>query len=351
MSPSIIDQTENTSTYIMRVCIDMAGGSTISCPPCCYIFSGRRLRTLTVESEAFVSCSELLQLDTAESCEVKRKRCRSREPQDENDLLCLEYGELTLPYLGNSGVCWATGCPRSLFAGCRHDVPFPHRDFSLVRGTFPQRLRDLSTILHLNFTYFKSHRTLYDFLPSDLVDTSASWSTELETSKCNIWGPDLSASIGVFVFFRLLGSLQRKKNVHGILKLIKQVPSMIADTSVLSLKPRFPTREYPPELSSTAGLATALGGLTAEASMGGVVEAIISAAEELLSKHKLCTEQQGEILETLIGLSVKRGSLANCLRVVKLLVFSAINGGIAPIPGVGHHLKVYFRRIVLDIKD
>ncbi|CAN0493659.1 unnamed protein product, partial [Scytosiphon promiscuus] len=94
------------------------------------------------------------------------------------------------------------------------------------------------------------------------------------------------------VFFRLLKSLQQRKNTQGVLKLIKQVPCMMSNTPSLSLSPP-----------------------------GRVVDEIMSAAEGLLcdAEHNLSTAQERDVLEAMVGLAVKRGSLAHCLRVLKLL--------------------------------
>lgn len=223
-----------------------------------------------------------------------------------------------------------------LLSGNDNDSPV------LIQGTFPGRLRDLLVVLQSEFKELRATRTLCTISPIDLVGVCSARSKEeddLSTKK--IEGPDLGARIGILVFFRLLGSLQRHKNTRGILKLIRQVPSMIANTPVLALSPqspmRMPSRQERPKNSST----TALADLTARASLGGVVESIMSAAEGLLaSEHKLSGKEQGEVLGALVGLAIKRGSLTHCLQVLKLLCCLASTDGRLPVPGVGYHLKV-----------
>lgn len=217
------------------------------------------------------------------------------------------------------------------------------RHSDVPEGTFVERLRDLSAILFSDFKYLRENRALCDILATDLVDAPhCSPSGTSMPTKSKVDGQDLSARIGILVFYRLLGSLQRSKNTRGILKLLKQVPSIIANMPVLSLSPRFPTRECPGEQSPTDCTPTALAGLTAEISTGGVVEAIMSAAEELIcGEHELSGKQQGDVLGALVGLAIKQGSLVHCLRVVRLLFCTAVADNACPIPGVGHHLKVH----------
>lgn len=173
-----------------------------------------------------------------------------------------------------------------------------------------------------------------------LVDSmrgSSAQSTELDTPLADKAArPNLPASIGVVVFFRLLKSLQQRRNTAGILKLIRQIPSMINNTPALSLSPHLPAEEL------QVATPTAFAGLATGACPGRVVDAIVSAAEELLcGEDDLSSQQQGYILEAMVGLAVKRGSLTHCLRVVKLLFCSPAAEKGSLIPGVGIHLKVY----------
>lgn len=213
----------------------------------------------------------------------------------------------------------------------------------LIQGTFPGRLRDLLVLLQSEFKELRATRALCNILPIDLVGMcSARSKEEDELSTRKIEGPDLGARIGILVFFRLLGSLQRHKNTRGILKLIRKVPSMIANTPVLALSPQSPMRVPSQQEQTKNGLTTVLTDVTARASLGGVVEAIMSAAEGLLaSEHELSGKEQGEVLGALVGLAIKRGSLTHCLQVVKLLCCLASMDNRLPVPGVGHHLKVH----------
>eukprot|EP00752_Nemacystus_decipiens_P011017 g9790.t1 len=114
---------------------------------------------------------------------------------------------------------------------------------------------------------------------------------------------------------------------------------MINDTPALSLSPHLPAEDYRGEPHKVV-TPTAFAGLAKGASPGRVVDAIISAAEGLLcGEDDLSSQQQGYILEAMVGLAVKRGSLTHCLRVVKLLFVSAAADKGSPIPGVGIHLK------------
>lgn len=184
---------------------------------------------------------------------------------------------------------------------------------------------------------------LCDTLLVDVMDASSDRSsTELDTLLVDkVAAPNLPASIGVVVFFRLLKSLEQRKNTPGLLKLIRQVPSMINNTPALSLSQHMPAGDYLRELRKKATPNIAFAGLANGACPGRVVDAIISAAERLLcGKDVLSSHQQGYLLEAVVGLAVKRGSLTLCLRVIKLLFCSAAADMESSVPGVGIHLKV-----------
>lgn len=233
--------------------------------------------------------------------------------------ICLQCGRLTLPSSESLRVCWNADC---------------------VQGS---RLPDSSMLwMLLDARRLREHRApLCDTLLVDFMAAFSGQSTELDTLLGDkVTGRDLPASIGVVVFFRLLNSLQQRKNTAGILKLIRQVPSMINNTPALSLSPHLPAGGYPGE-SQKATTPTAFAGLAKGACPGRVVDAIISAAEGLLcGENDLSSQQQGFVLEAMVGLAIKRGSLTHCLRVVKLLFCSAAADKGSPIPGVRIHLKV-----------
>lgn len=187
------------------------------------------------------------------------------------------------------------------------------------------------------------HGVLCDILLSDLVDMLGNRPTELDTTLSNnADSTTLGAHIGITVFFRLLRSLQQRKNTQGVLKLIKQVPSSIRDTPALSLSPYLPTGECAAQDGPRMLSTTAYAELTTSSRPGRVVDEIMSAAEDLLcgAEHDLSITQQGDVLEAMVGLAVKRGSLAHCLRVVKLLFCSTAAGRGLTLSGVGHHIKV-----------
>lgn len=125
----------------------------------------------------------------------------------------------------------------------------------------------------------------------------------------------------------------------GILKLIRQIPTMINNTPELYLSPLPRAGEHPGEKPQAVDTAAAFAGLANGASPGRVVDAIMSAAEGLLYEE-LSSQQQGDVLEAVVGLAIKRGSLAHCLRVIKYLFCSPAADKGLPIPGVGAHLKV-----------
>lgn len=215
-----------------------------------------------------------------------------------------------------------------------------------IRGTFPERLRVLWITLQSEIRRFRTRRALYDLSLTDLVDTQGTGvitdEEDASTSQSK-GGLDLTARIGTLVFFRLLGSLRRSRNKRGILKLIRQVPSMIDGTPVLALLPQLDKSgcmetELPMEGSRP------LAGLAAGLHPGGVVEAILAAAEELMfGGHQLSGEEQGEILATMVGLAIKRGSLNISLQVLELLMFSdSSSDRPVVLHGVRSHLKVIF---------
>lgn len=266
--------------------------------------------------------SEAFELRASEgSCSLPRTKCPRESCRGSN--ICLQCGRLALPISGSKGVCWNAGCAQG---------------FETIDDT---RLQDFSVLLSGMRKMRADQAPLYDILPLDLIDKFSDRSTELNTlltGKCD--GLDLGARIGVVVFFRLLKSLELRKNTQGILKLIRQVPSMITNTPVLSLSPHVPAGNYSgehPRMETTTTASTAL----TTGAYPGVVDAIMSAAEKLLcGEHdELSNQQQGDVLEAMVGLAVKQGSPAHCLRVIKLLFCPAADTGL-PIPGVGHHLKV-----------
>lgn len=237
-----------------------------------------------------------------------------------------------------------------------HDSELDEEVAASVLGTFPEHMRIFLTTLQSEFKLFRERRGLCYILPSDLVGASCeshSGSNDNNTSNMLAFKTtgegtnDLTARVGIVVFFRLLGSLQRSRNTRGILKLIRQVPAMIANTPPLALwrgldAPKLHTQFLPTDgLTST----TRLGDLTIESNPGGVVESIMSAAEELVSGgHSITVDEQGEVLAVLVGLTIKHGSLEKSLRVLELLLFSTCigsqEGGQITLPGVEHYLKV-----------
>lgn len=321
--------------------MDPTSNPSVACAPLSCVSSGRRLRTVTVEAEAVISCSEMLDLNVFPEAPHNRTR------PHQQSRACLHCGSpaLRLPpelHCSTSSSVKVPGevrCRRN-FLPCGHD----NESSALIQETFPERLRDLLVVLQSAFKELRANRALCNLLPIDLVSTCNAQSKEDDEllSPRKIEGPDLGVQIGILVFSRLLGSLQRHKNTRGILKLIRQVPSMIANTPALALSPHSPMRVPSRQGHAKDGLTTALAGLTARANLGGVVEAIMSAAEGLLSsEHELSGIEQGEVLGALVGLAIKRGSLAHCLRVVKLLFCLPSMEGRHPMPGVGHHLKVH----------
>lgn len=267
--------------------------------------------------------SEPFELRASEgSCSLPRTTCPKYSCHGSN--VCLQCGKLALPISGSVGMCWDTGCVQGA-------------------GTIGHtRLQGFSFVLLSDVRCLKANQApLYDLLPLDLMGTFSGRSTELDTLLANkVDGLDLGARIGVLVFFRLLKSLEQRRNTKGILKLIRQVPALITNTP-LSLSPHVAASKYPGEQTRMETTTTALAGLTAGACPGGVVDAIMSAAEGLLcGEHELSNQQQADVLEATVGLAVKRGSPAHCLRVIKLLFCSSAGDKGLPIPGVGHHLKV-----------
>ena len=232
--------------------------------------------------------------------------------------VCLQCGRLTLPSLESLGGCWNADCTQGSNCSRRQDLS--------VR----QILSDVRRL--------RAHQApLCGTLLVDSMSGSRAQSTELNTPLADKAArPNLPASIGVVVFFRLLKSLQQRRNTAGIFKLIRQIPSMINNTPALSLSPHLPAEEL------QVATPTAFAGLATGACPGRVVDAIVSAAEELLcGEDDLSSQQQGYILEAMVGLAIKRGSLTHCLRVVKLLFCSPAAEKGSLIPGVGIHLKVY----------
>lgn len=271
--------------------------------------------------------SEAFDLRASEgSCSLQRTTCPKESCRGSN--VCLQCGRLALPTSGSVGMFWSAGCAQDL--GTIYDA----------------RLQDFSIVLLSDLRQLRADQApFYDLLPLDLMDTFSDRSTELDTLLARkVDGLDLGARIGVLVFFRLLKSLEQRRNTQGILKLIRQIPSMITNTPVLSLSPHVPAGRYPGEQPGMETTTTALTRLSNGACPGGVVDAIMSAAEGLLcGEHELSNQQQGEVLEAMVGLAVKRGSPAHCLRVIKLLFCPAAADKGLPIPGVGHHLKVLIR--------
>lgn len=371
------------------------GGSpaAICCRPLYRSVLGQRLQTSTIESDAFSSCSDVLEhanisiAVTAEptSCEFPRALFRHIESYDDESKgnACMHCGKLALSHPTLSrGVCWdidyaqgtgmVVGAGRYPFCGsspCYNDPTcFSNLERLKLVRTFPERLQDLSTVLLAKFKYLQEDRSLCGgILPSDVVGAfdgrPACSNAQLLLSPAAVSGGErqredeegLGARIGILLFFRLLGSLRRNKNTAGILKLIRQVPAMISNTPLLFLSPQHPqlSRENQPPAEGTphsdlGGVATA-----ARGPPDGVVEAITSAAEELLlgDEHELSDEQQGDVLAALVGLAVKRGSLSLCLRVVKLLLCSSPADRPLLIHGVGHRLKVQLFSSIIEPPD
>lgn len=211
-------------------------------------------------------------------------------------------------------------------------------------GTFSERLQILWTTLLSDFKRMRERWVFYDLSPTDLVDTTCAC-LHGEDDVLTSWseGPDLTLRIGILVFFRLLGSLRRSKNTRGILKLIRQVPAMIAGTPALSLLPQPARLERPHgQMPTTEGPGVPPADLTSAVHPQGVVKAVVSAAEGLLSDgHQLTSDEQGEVLAAMVGLAIKQGSLDTCLQVLKLLLFSRSSmDGAFLLPGVGCHLEV-----------
>ena len=243
------------------------------------------------------------------------QRSCSKEPYGGSNV-CLQCGKLSLASSGSARVCWNTECVQ--WSGC-----MSVENLSIMCLSSRGRCR-------------ADQAYLWDLLPFDFMDMSGERSAPVSNAAN---APNLPASIGVLVFFRLLKSLEKMRNTPGILKLIRQVPSMINNTPELYLSPHTSAGENPSERLQKVDTTTALANLTNGASSGGVVDAIMSAAEGLLY-GELSSQQQGEVLEAVVGLAIKRGSLAHCLRVIKLILCSpAADKGLS-IPGVGAHLKV-----------
>lgn len=241
--------------------------------------------------------------------------------------VCLQCGRLTLPSSESLRMCWNADC---------------------VQGSYCSRRQDLSILSDAR--RLRVHQApVCDTLPVDFMDTPCNHAIELDTLQTDkAHTPNLPASIGVVVFFRLLKSLEQRRNTTGILKLIGQVPSMINSTPALSLWPPLPAGDFHREPRKVTTPNTAFAGLANGACPGRVVDAIITAAEGLLcGEHELSSQQQGRVLEAIVGLAVKRGSLTHCLRVVKLLFCSAQANKGSPIPGVGIYLKV----LVMSVRN
>lgn len=350
--------------------METSGGSPpICCRPLYRRVLGQRLKTSTLEADAFASCSDVLEhtdisIGETTSCESRRAFCGTESYHGSN--ACQRCGKLALPHPTLARVCWdidhAQGAGRVLEVDGHSSSSFcspchnaPTYCVHLAR-TFPERLQDLSLVLLSKFKFLGDQdQPLSDILPADLVeafDGRPACSDALLSTGEGDQKQDLGARIGILLFFRLLGSLRRNKNTAGILKLIRQVPSMISNTPMLYLSPHRLSPQNPTnnQLSVEEGRRN-VGGFGIAAAGGGipdgVVEAITSAAEELLSgEHDLSDKQQGDVLGSLVGLAVKQGSLAHCLRVVKLLLCSTpAADNTCPIQGVGHQLKVNTSRV------
>ena len=342
------------------------GNLSICCRPLYRSVLGQRLKTSTVEADAFASCSDVLGNTDIGIGVTKSRECRRAFRGTDSyhgSNACLRCGKLALPHPTLSRMCWdidfAQSARRVEADGhpfcSRHNDPTYHDHHA---QTFPERLQDLSIVLLSKFKYLgeDQDQSLCGILPADLVDAFDGRPASLNALLLTGEGEkkqDLGDRIGILLFFRLLGSLRRNKNTAGMLKLIRQVPSMLSNTQMLSLSPHRLSPQNPSsnQLPAVEGAHSGVGGLgvaaAAAAAAGGgipdgVVEAITSTAEELLSgEHDLSDKQQGDVLGSLVGLAVKRGSLAHCLRVVKLLLCSKpVADKACPIQGVGHQLKV-----------
>lgn len=246
------------------------GGSpaAICCRPLHRSVLGQRLQTSTIERDAFSSCSNVLEHTNNSttilepiSCEFPRAFFRRTESFDESSSnACIHCGKLALPHPTLSRrVCWdadhsqgtrtvvVEARPSSVCAPpCYNDPTYlSYIERLNLERTFPERLQDLSIVLLSKFKYLQEDRSLCGgILPSDVVDAfdgrpacSNALLLSAAGEKSGKQEEGLGARIGILLFFRLLGSLRRNKNTAGILKLIRQVPSMISNSPLLSLSP------------------------------------------------------------------------------------------------------------------
>lgn len=309
------------------------------------MYPQRQLNTQTIEAQAFAHTeyrrdNERFELDVeAElSCTGHSSASCGKTPRSLMDY-CLRSPRLCT----NGNVLQQFGSARREVelkkqAGARQ----AGRVVLALRGTFPERLGVLWTILQSELRHARVKRALYDLSLPDLADThEIRVIDDRQYGDASRGGPDLAARIGTLVFFRLLQSLQRSRNKRGILKLIRQVPSMVIDAPVLALFSQ-PDKWAPPEAERpTDGSKRPLAGLTAGLRPEGVVAAVLSAAEELmLEGHQLTSEEQGEVLSAMVGLTIKRGSLRSSLRVLRLLLFGSSLDKPVVLQGIGPYLKV-----------
>lgn len=310
------------------------------------MYPQRQLETQTIEARAFAHAEyrgdhERFEpsVEAGLSCSEHSSACGGKTPR-----ILMDY------CLRNPRLC-TNGNVLQQFGSVRREVEFNKhagarqtgRVALALRGTFPERLGALWTILQSELRHVRVRRALYDLSLPDLGDMhDIRVSDDRQYRDASGGGPDLATRIGTLVFFRLLQSLQRSRNKRGILKLIRQVPSMINDTPVLALFSQ-PDKCAPPEAEvPTDGSKRPLAGLAAGLRPEGVVEAVLSAAEELmLGEQELTSEEQGEVLAAMVGLVIKRGSLRSSLRVLRLLLFgsSSLDRPVA-LQGVGPYLKV-----------
>lgn len=322
------------------------------CPPFHRIYSLRDLGTQTVQAEAFALTFEHdheLEGDWAELSPYEPLPSSFSHTRQSYTSSASSHRSFT------SGVLWSPHLCTN--ASLLEHFRTTHREERLVkghgqigqgspaiRGTFPERLRVLWITLESEIRRVRKRRALYDLSLTDLVDThgtGANVDQDDVSKNQSKGGLDLTAQIGTLVFFRLLESLRCGRNKRGILKLIRQIPCMIVDTPVLALLAQ-PDKSEHMEKGLPMENSRPFAGPAAGLHPGGVVEAILSAAEELMfDGHKLSGEEQGDLLAAMVGLAIKRGSINISLQVLQLLMFGdSSSDRPVVLHGVGFYLKV-----------
>lgn len=211
---------------------------------------------------------------------------------------------------------------------------------------FAQRLHVLWTALQQDSKRTRVIHMLCDVHPTDLIDpfpTHSSDESKAAARKIPLC-EDLTMRIGIAVFFRLLQSLSRSQNTCGILMVMRQIPAVIATMPPLALWPSTSRLCHSQaQISECDSSKNQVNMSACSRNLGGVVESIISAAEELVSedRHMISDQDQGEVLTALVGLAAKGGSLTNCLRVLKLILRKTLCAEDSPpLSKVGSYLKV-----------